>query len=250
MSQAMILDTELTGLHEPDVIQLAAKGPLLFERWHEGTNIVEHWQPRPNKPMTIGAMATHRIVPDDLLGYPVWPGSYPLPQEVNYLIGHGIDIDWTAIGAPPYVKRICTLALAKRYWPDLDSYKLTALIYHLVSPATAREMTANAHVASVDIALAEFVLDSLISEINESRGGLIPHVQSWETLWEISEAARIPLRIGFSKYGRNTKLGGPLGMLYSEIPLGMLRWICDPVRINEMDPWEVKAAQQQLAMRG
>lgn len=247
MSQAMILDTELTGLHEPDVIQLAMKGPLEFERWHEGENIVQHYKPRPNKPMTIGAMATHRVIPEDLEGFPEWPGVYALPAEVSYLVGHGIDIDWTAIGAPPYVKRICTLALAKRYWPDLDSYKLVSLMYHLVEPHTAREMTTNAHVASVDIALTEFLLDSLIESINQQRGGPLPHVQSWETLWEISEAARIPLRIGFSRFG--PKNGLP-GMLYSEVPVGMLRWICDPVRINEMDPWEVKAAQQQLAIRG
>jgi exodeoxyribonuclease X len=245
MSQAMILDTELTGLHEPDVIQLAAKGPMEFESWHEAPVQVLHFKPR--KPITPGAMAVHRIIPEDLEAYPAWQGWHLLPNGVQYVIGHGVDIDWTAIGAPHNVRRICTLALAKRYWPDLDSYKLVALIYHLISPATARDLTTNAHNAAVDINLTEFILDNLIQEINTARGGVHPHVQSWETLWEISEAARIPLRIGFSKYG--PKNGQP-GTLYSEVPVGMLRWICDPVRINEMDPWEVKAAQQQLAIRG
>lgn len=240
MSQAMILDTELTGLDEPDVIQLAAKGPLEFGRnsaWATGE--VLHFKPR--KPITIGAMATHRIIPEDLETYPVWPGSYALPPQVGYLIGHGIDIDWAAIGAPAHIKRICTLALAKRYWPDLDSYKLVALMFHLVSAPTAREMTANAHNAAVDITLTEFVLDNLIDEINRQRGGALPHVQSWETLWEISEAARIPLRMGFSKHK---------GMLYTEVPTGMLEWMVDPVRVNDMDPWEVKAARIQLQARG
>lgn len=245
MSQAMILDTELTGLHEPDVIQLAYKGPMQFDDWHIAPVELLHFKPR--KPLTIGAMATHRIIPADLESYPTWPGSFGLPPDTGYLIGHGIDIDWTAIGAQANVKRIDTLALARRFWPDLDSYKLVALIFHLVEPGVARDMTVNAHTASVDISLTEFVLDNLIDEINRSRGGLVPHVQSWETLWEISEAARIPLRIGFSKYGPKN---GQLGTLYSEVPVGMLRWICDPVRINDMDPWEVKAAQQQLAIRG
>lgn len=245
MSQAMILDTEWTGLHEPDVIQLATKGPLDFTGWHLAPTEVLHFKPR--KPITIGAMATHRIIMDDLEGYPTWPGSYGLPPSVMYLIGHNIDGDWRSIGSPPHIKRICTLALAKRYWPDLDSYKLVALMYHLLSPSTAREMTANAHTASVDITLTEFVLDNLLDEINRARSGFHPHVLSWETLWEISEAARIPLRMGFSKYG--PKNGEP-GTLYSEVPVGMLRWMVDPVRINDMDPWEVKAAQQQLAIRG
>lgn len=253
MTQAMILDVETTGLHEPDVIQLAAKGPFEFSDWHRAPTEVLHFKPRPGKAISIGAMASHRIIEEDLDGYPEWPGSYALPPQVEYLIGHQIDFDWQAIGSPgnvslpQNVRRICTMALAKRYWPDIDSYKLTALVYHLVSPAVAREMTTNAHNAAVDINLTEFVLDSLIEEINDARGGLVPHVQSWETLWEISEASRIPLRIGFSKYG--PKNGQP-GTLYSEVPVGMLRWICDPVRINDMDPWEVKAAQQQLAIRG
>lgn len=250
MQQAMILDTETTGLHEPDVIQLAAKGPLEF-----GVSAVAvqpeilHFKPR--KPITIGAMATHRIIPADLEGYPTWPGSYALPEGVEYLVGHGIDLDWQAIGSPANVKRIDTLALAKRYWPDLDSYKLTALMFHLLEPATAREMTVNAHVASVDISLTEFVLDNLLDQINrgpaDNLDPLLPKVTSWEELWRVSEDARIPLRIGFSKYGPKN---GKLGTLYSEVPLGMLRWIVDPVRVDDMDPWEVKAARQQIALRG
>lgn len=241
-SLAVILDTEGTGLDKPDVIQLAQKGPIPFHDWAGTEAEVLLW--RPNKPISIGAMATHRIIMADLDGYPFWPGSHSLPLSVGYMIGHGVDYDWAAIGAPP-VKRICTLALAKRYWPDLDSYKLAALIYHLIEPKMARAMTTNAHVAAVDIQLTEFVLDNLLCEIR--REDITQNVESWEDLWRLSEAARIPLRIGFSKYG--PKNGQP-GTLYSEVPLGMLKWIVDPVRVNDMDPWEVKAAQQQIALRG
>ena len=242
MSQAVILDTEGTGLDEPDVIQLAHTAPMAFGEVPDTAATVLFFKPR--KPITIGAMATHGIIMDDVDHCPTWPGSYGLPLDVHYLIGHQIDFDWAAIGSPS-VKRICTMALAKRYWPDLDSYKLTALIYHLVTPKEARDMVATAHNAAQDIHLTGFVLDSLIHEI----GCVEPLVRldSWEKLWELSEQARIPLRIGFSKYGPKN---GKLGTLYSEVPLGMLRWIVDPVRIADMDPWEVKAAQQQIAIRG
>lgn len=243
LNLAVILDTELTGLHEPDVIQLAAKGPMEFKDWHKADATVLYFRPR--KPISIGAMATHRIIMEDLEQHPTWTGRFDLPLDVGYLVGHGVDIDWAAIGAPPHIKRIDTLALARRYWPDLDSYRLVALIFHLVAPPVAREMTVNAHCASVDITLTEFVLDNLLDDIN--RGNAMNPVDSWEQLWQLSEQARIPLRIGFSKYG--PKNGQP-GTLYSEVPLGMLRWICDPVRINDMDPWEVKAAQRQIALRG
>lgn len=244
VAKAMILDTEGTGLDEPDVIQLAYKGPLAYGAVDIPGAEVLHFRPRPHKPISIGAMATHRIIPDDLDGYPEWPGSYALPDEVEYLIGHQIDFDWKCIGEPN-VSRICTMALAKRYWPDLDSYKLTALIYHLVDAKSAREMTSNAHTAATDIYLTEFVLDNLLVDIK--RDLIVDELDGWEQLWRLSEQARIPVRIGFSKYGPKN---GKLGTLYSEVPLGMLRWIVDPQRIADMDPWEVKAAQQQIALRG
>jgi exodeoxyribonuclease X len=242
MVMAMILDTEGTGLDAPDVVQLAHTAPIVFGELPRDEATVLFFKPR--KPISIGAMATHGIIMEDLKTFPEWPGSYALPLGVHYLIGHQIDFDWASIGSPS-VKRICTMALAKRYWPDLDSYKLSALIYHLVNPKEAREMVATAHNAAQDIHLTNFVLDSLLHEISVSDP--LARVTSWERLWEVSEQARIPLRIGFSKYG--PKNGKP-GTLYSEVPLGMLRWILDPVRINDMDPWEVKAAQQQIELRG
>lgn len=242
-AKALILDTEGTGLDEPDVIQLAHKGPLTFGAVDALSAEALHFRPRPHKPITIGAMATHRIILDDLDGYPVWPGSWQVPEGVGYLIGHSIDFDWKAIGAPVNVKRIDTMALAKRVWPDLDSYKLAALIFHLVDAKSAREMTVNAHNASQDIYLTEFLLDNLLTDIRVA--GTYEEVACWEQLWTLSETARIPLRIGFSKFG--PKNGKP-GTLYSEVPAGMLRWIIDPQRVNDMDPWEVKAAKRQLGI--
>lgn len=241
MSQAMILDTETSGLDEPDVIQLAARGPLEFHvPWADAPTQTLHFKPR--KPIEPAAMATHHIIMEDLEGFPEWAGYWIPPIEVHYLIGHKIDFDWKAIGSP-LIKLIDTEAIARHVWPDLGSYRLTALIYHLFKAAEAREMTKNAHIASVDIYLAEVLLDHLLSELI----GAGKVIQSWEDLWRISEESRIPLRIGFSKYG--PKNGKP-GTLYSEVPLGMLRWIVDPQRVKDMDPWEVKAAQQQIALRG
>lgn len=241
MSQAMILDTETTGLLEPDVIQLAARGPLEFHvPWAEAPTETRSFKPR--KPIEAAAMATHHIIMEDLDGFPEWPGYWNPPFGVQYLIGHQVDFDWKAIGSP-LIKLIDTMAIAKHVWPDLGSYRLTALMYHIYKAPEAREMCKNAHVAAVDIYLAETLLDHLLSDLI----GAGNVVQSWEDLWKISEQSRIPLRIGFSKYGPKD---GKLGTLYSEVPLGMLRWIVDPVRVKDMDQWEVKAAQQQIALRG
>lgn len=238
MTLALILDTETTGLYEPDVIQLACKGPLQFGGgWGLAASTLEHFRPR--KPIEPAAMATHRIILSDLESSPTWTGSWDVPQDARYLIGHGIDFDWKVIGSPT-IRRICTLAIARFMWPDLQSHKLTALMYHLFVADAAREMTTNAHVASVDITLTEILLDHLLAEINEGPEKL---VTSWETLWLFSENARIPLRLDFGKHGPQPDKGQPLGLLYTEAPRSYLHWMCDQA---DMDPWKLLAAKRVL----
>lgn len=237
---AVILDVETTGLHEPQVIELATKGPILY-----GQHLAEFPTPvvqrfKPTKGIEPGAMAVHRIIPEDLDNCPPWIG-YERPKGVEYLIGHNIDSDWQAIGGPD-IKRICTLAMAKRVWDGLSSYKLAALIFHLYEPAAALEMTMAAHEAETDIYLTALVLEHIVAEL--ALKGL--EFSSWEGLWCYSEEARIPQRIGFSKYG--PKNGQP-GTPYTEIPTGMLQWIVHKDRVHDMDPWEVKATQRELERR-
>jgi len=191
MSTAIILDTETTGVDEPEVIELAYVGPLATPR-DIGRGGVQ-MQFKPRKPISLGAMATHHIINEDLVGCEPWPGSWKLPPEldsVNYLVGHNVDFDWKAIGSPG-IRRICTLACARDIWPNLDSHKLGALIYHLYPHAMARELVKGAHAASVDVDLCARVL-FVIADIYG--------VHDWESLWQRSEHARIPRVFSFGKY--------------------------------------------------
>lgn len=239
--RAAIIDVETTGLHEPQVIELATKLPIIF-----GKHLDEFPTPtiqrfKPTKPIEPGAMAVHRIIADDLDDCPQWPGYWTMPTDIKYLIGHNIDSDWQAIGGPD-VKRICTLAMAKVVWDGLSSYKLAALIFHLYEPAAALEMTLASHEAETDIYLTGLLLEHILAEL--SLKGI--EFSSWEELWQYSEYTRIPQRIGFSKYG--PKNGKP-GTLYTDVPTGMLQWIVHNDRVNDMDPWEVKATQLELDRR-
>lgn len=197
---AIILDTETTGVDEPDVIQLAWL-PLI-SAWQPGQNLclpgtgpkegggVSMWKNR--KPITLGAMAAHHIIEADLEGKPEWPGSWELPPGTDYLIGHNIDFDWQAIGSPP-VKRICTLALARKLWPEADSHSLTAMVYHLMPHAQARGCVKNTHSAMVDAGLCHFLLVEILQKM--------PAIASWERVWAASEKARIPTHFTFGKFG-------------------------------------------------
>jgi exodeoxyribonuclease X len=182
------LDTETTDAGDaPEVIQLAIMGPLASVHAEASTQLLHF---RPTKPISIGALATHNIIEADLVDAPPWTG-YSLPSDCGYLIGHAIDFDWKAIGSPN-VKRICTLALARSVWPDLDSHNLTALMYHLYPHALARDLVKNAHDAAADVALCSRLLLALFDVIDQPA--------SWESLWRVSEEARMPKIFSFGKY--------------------------------------------------
>lgn len=210
---AIILDTETTGVDAPDVIELAWI-PLVPEFTNPmvgpsgliapGTaTFCDRWKPR--KPISLGAMAAHHIIEADLQGYPEWPGSWELPGGSEYLIGHNIDFDWKAIGSPE-VKRICTLALARKLWPEIDSHSLGALTYHILPHKEARELLRSQHRALDDAWLCHRVLCAELAAM--------PLITSWERLWAASEKARVPTHFTFGKYG--PKNGQP-GIAIAEV---------------------------------
>jgi exodeoxyribonuclease X len=206
---AIILDTETTGIDAPDVIELVWL-PLVSTFEASPRRLVIPGLPqdlagagvsrfRPRKPISLGAMAAHHIIEDDLVDKPEWPGSWELPGGTEYLIGHNVDFDWQAIGSPA-VKRVCTLALARRLWPDLDSHSLSAMTYHLLPHAEAREGLRGVHGAMTDAWLCHALLAAELC--------MMPAIASWERVWAASEKARIPTHFTFGKFGpQNGKPG-------------------------------------------
>jgi exodeoxyribonuclease X len=238
---AMVLDTETTGLHQPQVIELATKGPLEWTQHTEDLPVsVQRYL--PSKPIEPGAMATHGIIMEDLVGCPPSPTAPWHPGLVTHVIGHNVDSDLAVLGNPS-VRPICTLILARRLWESEASHKLSTMMYVLFEASMARELTRDAHAAHTDVTNTCLLLDACIYEL-QSRGHAC---RNWEDLAQLTLEFRIPLRIGFSKYG--PKNGQP-GTPYPDIPSGMLEWILDPKRVNDMDPWEVKAALREMRKRG
>lgn len=211
---AYFLDTETTDAEGSEVIQLAIMGPLESVHTDAPTRMLHF---KPTKPISIGALATHHIIDSDLAAFPDWNG-YTLPIDCGYIVGHSIDFDWKAIGSPN-VKRICTLALARSVWPDLDSHKLTALMYHIYPQALARELVKNAHDAAGDVGLCSRLLFAMFDVIDQP--------ENWESLWRTSEDARVPKYMTFgSKYSPHQypPNGMPIAEMRARDP-GYVRWL-------------------------
>lgn len=218
---AIILDTETTGLTDPQVIELAYMGPLASSD-QMGDHIVLRF--KPSCAISLGAMSTHHIIDSDLVDCEPWRGAWTPPAGIDYLVGHNVDFDWKAIGSPD-IKRICTLALARARWPELDSHCLGALIYHLYPKSLARTMLRNAHCAGVDVVLCFQVLTKMLSDP-------IPAAMTWEHLWQTSEKARVPSVMPFGKHK---------GLPMSQVPRDYKLWL---LAQPDVDPYLAKALRQ------
>lgn len=213
---AYILDTECTGFDEPQLIEAAYRNvdgsDGFTQRYH------------PGKPISYGAMAVHHIIPDDLLSCPPHY-TFKLPDDCEFLIGHNVDFDWNVIGRPP-VKKICTLALARDIWLDIDSHTVGALTYFLNDDKqVAREMLRYAHSAMADVQLTGHILEAICIELKIEQ----VDQDALERLVDLSEIASVPAYIGFGKH---------IGMLFEDVPSSYKDWY---LRQSDKDPLVEKA---------
>ncbi|KAA0911851.1 3'-5' exonuclease [Pusillimonas sp. ANT_WB101] len=209
---AVIFDTETTGTAEPQIIEAAwlrLDSPATL-------NVTEQFEQRyrPSQRITLGALAVHHIYDEELVDCPLHT-DFKLPSDVQYIIGHNIDYDWKVAGQPD-VKRICTLALARRYYPDADSHSQSAMIY-LIDRPNARNLLRAAHSALADTQNCRSLLANLIN--------LAGPVADWEALWQLSEQARIPKVMTFGKHK---------GMPIADVPADYKAWL---LRQSDVDPY-------------
>jgi len=217
MPKVIIFDTEATDIKEPVLIEAAwlevtSLAPLTID-----SQFVQRYN--PGKPISLGALATHHILDEELIDCP--PSSnFQLPSGLEYLIGHNIDFDWQVLGQPA-VKRICTLALARKVWPNLDSHSQSALLYFL-DRKNAREQLREAHSALADVHICGKILEAICTELK---------INSVEDLWVASEKARMPTHMPFGKHK---------GVLLSEVPMDYRSWLLGQ---PDIDPYLRKALE-------
>jgi exodeoxyribonuclease X len=217
MSRAVIIDTETTGTDDDDQIIEAAMISV-----EPDLAVLEHitQRYRPTIAIKFGAMATHHIHESDLVGYPTYK-EQPLDFEgIDFIIGHKVDFDWQMLGKPP-VRRICTFAIARYLWPNLDSHTLGALMY-FTQGLDIRVRLKDAHQALEDCYFVYDFLDNVRDQ------GLLSW-NSWEELWNISQNARIPTIMTFGKHK---------GKAVGDVDMGYRHWYS---KQPDADPWLLKA---------
>ncbi|OUY06010.1 putative quorum-sensing-regulated virulence factor [Acinetobacter populi] len=228
---SLILDTETHRLNGNPIeiayapIQLDQRGLTV----NESLIYDEYFALDPDTEIQLSSMAIHHILPQDLIGKPNFR-EFRLPQDTIYLIGHNIDYDIQAIARCGQdvrnIKPICTLALARYVWPNLDSHSLSTLSYVISDNLEqTRQQLKNAHNAKTDILLTANLLDKIIQHYQ---------ITDIEQLYQQSQQARLPQFMPFGKYK-----GTPL----TQVPIDYVQWL---LRQNDIDPYLRQALEQSF----
>ena len=221
---ALILDTETHDLNGYPIE--IAYAPCSFEQGalviNQGEVFDEYFS--CPEPIALGALATHHILETDIVEKPSFD-TFKMPQGVQYLIGHNIDYDITAIQKcqPDFtVKGICTLALCRMVWPELP-HTLSAMYYHVMDDLElARKHLRHAHNAKADIYFTGVILKTLVEQLG---------IKDMNSLFIMSETARIPKYITFGKHK---------GTAVKDLDPSYVTWL---LRQDDLDPYLRKAIE-------
>lgn len=142
---------------------------------------------KPERAISYGAMAITGICEEDVADKPPHTQvvSYYMPVVPAYIVGHNVDYDVqvaknAGVDTSQY-KLICTLAIARKLYPDIE-HSLGALLY-LFHYNEARNHAKQAHSAAVDVRFCVILLRQFC---------IVAGITDMQSLYEFSEAARIP----------------------------------------------------------
>lgn len=219
IANAIVFDTETHGLVDPVIVEA---GYLVLSGEPSTVEIASSFVGRynPGCPIELSAMAIHHILDSDVADSPSHTEFNIPPCE--YVIGHKVDFDMDIIEKMyPLVtpKRICTLALARYLFQELESHKLSVMLYHIKGPSAREELLA-AHSALADVG-ACFQLVQRIIQMRD--------IKTWGELYTLSELARIPVKMAFGKHK---------GEFIADVPRSYREWY---LKQEDKDPYLEKA---------
>jgi len=210
---ALIFDTEVNSLDAKEVVELA----YLEADFYGGDIMYGQFTVKrfcPSQPFQAGAVAVHGICPQDVAGL-LDSAAATLPPS-DYIIAHNVDFDAEVMKIEDR-KRICTLALSRRLWPDFKCHTLSAMFLELkgMTPFNVDRLK-TAHSATTDVELLTELLDEILCK---------SQVRTMAELFALSEISRVPTHMPFGKHR-----GTPI----NEIPPDYCGWL---LRQDEVDQY-------------
>jgi len=190
--KAIVFDTEVNSLESKEVIELA-----YCEAWFDSGELsfgtIEWQRFKPKNSFEAGAVAVHRILPEDVdLAFQSETAQLP---HSEYIIAHNVDFDAEVMKVTN--KKICTLAISRRLWPQFKSHSLSSLFLELFGMNRSNvDILKSSHSAATDVMVLNQILTCIVKECK---------VQSFDDLFEFSEEARIPIVMLFGKH-KGTKI--------------------------------------------
>lgn len=185
------IDVETSSLDYPEIIEL---GYVAFENFNDFIINKSHstfsQQYRPNVKIDYSTMSVHNITNSMVENCDKFDKSKFDFKETDYFIGHNINYDDYAFGHFPGTL-IDTLPISRYLLQELDSHKLSAIIYS-IDEDKAKKLLTNYHSALDDCKLCAYVLRYLI----RCHGA----INSLEDLLELNENSALPIRMTYGKY--------------------------------------------------
>jgi len=221
-----VIDIETTGLDPAihRVVEIAAvpcsltEGVLVL-----GTrgSLVD-----PLVPIPAAASAIHHLVDHDVIGEPTLELAVfqlDLLRSSLLPVAHNARFDSAFL---PEIKRpfLCTMRLAQKLWPDLESYGNQFLRYHLKLDIPAEIKLLPMHRAFPDAVVTACLLLRELTEVlarattDEQR--TVEYLMQW-----VAE----PILLSRCKFGKHK------GMLWQDVPRSYLAWMLSPGGMTDMD---------------
>lgn len=210
MAKYIILDTETTGTGETDrIIQL---GYFVLGKPSEDVEVQNEFC-STDVEIGLGAMETHHITPDMLLGKPkctdmqAYKRLVELNSDDNYMIIHNAPFDLGMLekeGFRNQMQLIDTLRCAKHLYTDQEFHRLQYLRYSLElyklekDEAQRLGVQIKAHDAIGDVLILKLFMSALTKKVKE----LHPNENPMQKLVELSKEPvymNKPLRFGKNK---------------------------------------------------
>lgn len=165
----------------------------------------------------------HGICPADVVACLDSADAILPPSE--FVIAHNVDFDCEVMKITDR-KRICTLALCRRLWPDVKSHTLSAMFLELFGMSQANVWRLKrAHCADADVTILIDILHRIIAAAE---------VYSLEELHSLSEVCRVPTHMPFGKYR-----GTPI----PDLPADYARWL---LRQDDVDQYLKQALMGRI----